>query len=84
MNNAPFYPGQTVVAIDAIKGSILKNGCHYIVDSCEYVQSSNPLAEGEYFWYVGVEGSHNRLRPAIFLDEVMYRAINNIKTEIGI
>ena len=66
MNFAPFYIGQTVVAVDAITGSSIKNGQKYIVNSCDYAQSGNPLSKGAYYWYVGVQGYHNRLRPTIF------------------
>jgi len=63
---APFYIGQNVVAVDAVAGSRIKNGQNYIVTSCDYLMSPNPIANGKYFWYVGVKGSHKWLRPTIF------------------
>lgn len=64
---APFYVGQKVIAVDAMEGSKIKNGRQYIVNSCEYRESGNPLSQKDKkYWYVGVEGHHNRLRPGIF------------------
>lgn len=62
-NYQPFYLFEKVIAVDAIQGSIIKNGKVYTILSCEYVFCRNGNA---FFWYVGVEGSHNRLRPSIF------------------
>jgi hypothetical protein len=58
---APFYIGEKVIAIDAIQGSIIKNGSIYEIYSCEYEQCN-----GNWYWYVGVIGSHKWLRPSIF------------------
>jgi len=52
-----FYIGQKVIAVDAMSKSLIKNGTIYTVDSWEQVNG---------YWYIGVEGSHNRLRPSIF------------------
>ncbi len=58
----PFYVGEEVVAIDAKKGSIIKNGNIYIISSCQYLQNN-----GRWYWYVGVTGvDNNFLRPTIF------------------
>jgi len=65
-SNPPFAINQKVVAVDAISGSRIKNGRVYEVYSCDYAQSTNPIANGKFFWYVGVIGHHNRLRPGIF------------------
>ena len=62
MKGQPFYVGQKVIAVDALRGSLIKNGTVYTILSCDFANG---------YWYVGVEGSHNRLRPTIFapLDE---------------
>lgn len=61
----PFYIGESVVAVDALQGSAIKNGIIYKVYSCDYAE-----CKGKWFWYVGVqrEGykSHDRVRPSIF------------------
>lgn len=67
MNYAPFYIGQKVVAVDAVSGSVIKNGQHYIVSECYYAPSGNPLANGASFWYVRVSAFPIwSLRPSIF------------------
>ncbi len=76
----PFYEGQTVIAVDALPKSIIKNGLLYEVYSCEYAE-----CKGQMFWYVGVSGqgiiTHNRIRPSIFapiIETVMkFEAIEN-------
>lgn len=53
----PFYVGQKVVGSDYCPdGSCIKKGVEYIINSCHYCQSPNPIANGKYFWYVGVYG----------------------------
>lgn len=61
-----FYPTQKVVAVDAMQNSTIKNGQIYTVSSYHYSQSSNPLAKGKFFWYIGIVGIHEWLRPSIF------------------
>lgn len=63
---APFYEGQRVLAVDALPGSSIKNGQQYIVSDCHYSPSNNPIANGKWFWYVGIIGFHRWLRPGIF------------------
>lgn len=63
VNENAFYPGQRVVAVDAIAGSYFKNGNEYIVSS--YAYKMNPV-NGLWFWYIGIVGSHDWLRPGIF------------------
>lgn len=68
MNSAPFYVGETVIAVDALPGSHIKNGLLYCVYSCECrINPANGLGP---FWYVGVERedyrSHDWLTPRLF------------------
>lgn len=58
-----FYPGQNVVAVDAILGSVFKNGSVYSVSSYDY--KMNP-ANGKWYQYIGIVGVHDWLRPGIF------------------
>jgi hypothetical protein len=62
---APFYVRQIVVAVDAHPQSKIKNGQLYTITSVDYCESGNPPT-GKKYWYVGVTGHHNRLRPSIF------------------
>lgn len=63
----PFYVGQEVMADHPYAGSRIKNGQKYIISSCVWRQSSNPIANGKYFWYVGVEGHDNNwMTPKLF------------------
>ena len=57
-----FYPTQKVVAVDAMCGSKIKNGEIYTVSSYHYSES----AKGKFFWYIGIVGIHEWLRPSIF------------------
>lgn len=63
----PFYINEEVIAVDAMKGSCIKNGLIYTVYSCHC-----RWCKDGYYWYVGVichvDGykSHNSLRPSIF------------------
>lgn len=64
-----FYPGQRVVAVDALPGAGFKNGKEYMVAAYEYKVSSNPIANGKKFWYIGIVGFDNGgcyYRPSIF------------------
>jgi len=66
---APFCVGQLVIAVDAMPGSYFKNGTVYTVAAIEYKQSSNPIANGAYFWYIGIIGHAGgvaHFRPSIF------------------
>lgn len=58
----PFYVGEKVIAVDAMSGSLIKNGQVYEVYSCDMRRCS----DGCSYWYVGVTGHHNSLRPTIF------------------
>lgn len=91
LNLAPFFVGQNVIAVDAHPGSSIKNGQQYIVTSCDYVPVGNQSSNGIWVWYVGVTGSHNRLRPSIFAPfEEVFQSISleqviSIETEfIGV
>lgn len=84
-NQAPFYKGQYVIAVDAHPKALIKNGLVYVINSCTYEPSGNPIAEGESFWYVGVIGEdNNHIRPSIFMSYALFTAINEIREEIGI
>lgn len=65
METAPFYIGETVIAVDAMNGSQIKNGVVYRVYSCH-----RSLCKENYYWYVGVQRSdyksHEWVRPSIF------------------
>lgn len=63
-----FYEGETVIAVDAIKGSLIKNGQLYTVYHYQY--KANPVNR-LHFWYIGVihangTKSHDWIRPSIF------------------
>lgn len=47
---APFFPGDVVIAVDALPNSFFYNGNVYNVSTCEYKPSNE-----EYYWYVGIE-----------------------------
>jgi hypothetical protein len=51
-----FYPGQRIVAVDACDGSMFKNGQEYVVSVYKWRVSSNPIANGRSFWYIGIVG----------------------------
>lgn len=68
-NITMFYTGQRVVAVDALPGSFFKNGTEYVVSAYEWKSSPNPIANGKYFWYIGIVGHANGsayFRPGIF------------------
>lgn len=56
---SPFYSGQRIVAVNALPGSAFINGQEYICSDCLWMRSSNPIAKGKYFWYIGVVGHSN-------------------------
>lgn len=58
-----FYAGQTVVCIDGYPRTGFTEGEHYTVSSYEY--KMNPV-NGLWFWYIGIVGYHEWLRPSIF------------------
>ena len=67
-NNDPneiplFYAGQKVVCIDGYPKTGFEEGEEYIVSSYEY--KMNPV-NGLWFWYIGIIGYHEWIRPSIF------------------
>lgn len=84
----PFYIGETVIAVDAIKGSVIKNGLIYRVYSCNFL--INPANGLGPFWYVGVERegfkSHDSLRPSIFrsIDKPVLMVFEKLTEQIPI
>lgn len=64
MIEAPFFPGDKIIAVNALDKSLFKNGKIYTVSACDY-----NLCKGCYYWYVGVHGITNGnayYRPSIF------------------
>jgi hypothetical protein len=51
-----FFPGQAVIGIAAPEGSKFKNGQQYVVADYVWKASSNPIAYGKHFWYIGIVG----------------------------
>ena len=51
-----FHAGQQVVAVAAPEGSKFKNGSLYIVSEYVWKPSTNPIAHGKPFWYIGIVG----------------------------
>ena len=86
VNIAPFYPGQQVVAVDAMIGSYFKNGQDYVVTYCEYKPSGNPIDNpANKYWYVGIEGwaeGKAYYRPSIFRAKETMQASLMTFTEI--
>lgn len=83
-NFPPFYVGQKVVGSDyAPIGSKVKKGLTYIIAACHYSPSSNPIANGKYFWYVGVTEwpDHIWLTPKLFapVHEIPLMTFSEIK-----
>lgn len=71
INLPPFYPGQQVVAVDAMKGSVFKNGIQYEVTKCDcrFGNPHHPVGKVTKYWYVGIVGhadGHPYWRPTIF------------------
>lgn len=58
----PFRLFEKVIAVDALPKSVIKNGKIYTILSVEQDRGQ----DGNLYWYVGVEGTHNRIRPTIF------------------
>lgn len=70
---SPFYAGQEVIAVGAMPGSKFINGHDYIVSECVYQPSPNPIANGKWFWYIGIVGHNNGgayFRPSIFAPKI--------------
>lgn len=67
-----FHVGQVVIAVDAYPMSHIKNGNEYIVSSWEF--KMNPV-NGLWFWYIGIEGIHDWLRPGIFAPKPKFKRI---------
>lgn len=65
---APFYVGQIVVGCHKHYGSRIKNGQRYRIRVVHYSPSGNPISNGKYFWYVGVEEwpEHDWMTPKLF------------------
>jgi hypothetical protein len=68
IKHQPFYVGETVIAVNALPKSEIKNGTLYVVYSCECrINPANGLGP---FWYVGVETdgykSHAGITPRLF------------------
>jgi hypothetical protein len=51
-----FFPGQPVVAANAPDGSKFKRDQQYIVSAFAWKPSTNPIANGKSFWYIGIVG----------------------------
>jgi hypothetical protein len=51
-----FHPGQQVIAINAPDGSKFKRDHQYVVADYVWKASSNPIAHGKHFWYIGIVG----------------------------
>jgi hypothetical protein len=61
----PFYPGQKIVAVDAVPGAYFKNGTIYTCRTCHW--SINPVNGLGPFCYIGVYGyDGDWYRAAIF------------------
>jgi hypothetical protein len=83
-NFPTFYAGQTVVCIDGFPNTGFKKDKEYIVSSYEY--KMNPV-NGLWFWYIGIVGYHDWLRPSIFapiVPPVQNVTFEKITTEIPI
>ena len=63
-NFPTFYEGQTVICIDGYPKTGFEEGAQYTVSSYEY--KMNPV-NGLWFWYIGIVGFHEWLRPSIFV-----------------
>lgn len=80
--NQPFYIGEKVVAVDALPGSLIKNGRPYEISACHY--SSN---NGKMYWYVGVVGVNNNwMRPSIFasMETAIIMSFEKLNEEVPI
>lgn len=62
-NFPTFYPGQTVVCVNGFPKTGFIEGQPYTVSSYEY--KMNPV-NGLWFFYLGIVGHHDWLRPSIF------------------
>jgi hypothetical protein len=62
-NFPTFYAGQKVICIDGYPNTGFTLGKEYIVSSYEH--KMNPV-NGLWFWYIGIVGYHDWLRPSIF------------------
>jgi hypothetical protein len=83
-NFPTFYPGQTVVCIDGFPKTGFEKDKEYIVSSYEY--KMNPV-NGLWFWYIGIVGYHEWLRPSIFapiIHPVQNVTFEKISTDIPI
>ncbi|HEY5391066.1 MAG TPA: hypothetical protein VIJ57_03040 [Hanamia sp.] len=68
-NYSPFYIGQKVVGNPTNPKSSIIKGEIYTIRVCHYSPSMNPIANGQSFWYVGIDKwiNHDWLSPKLFL-----------------
>lgn len=69
-----FYAGQKVICVHGRPHTGFDKDKEYTVSSYRY--EMNPV-NGMYFWYVGIVGAHEWLRPTIFIAKLeSYEAIS--------